>query len=389
MKKNLYILLSFATILLAWCTNNQTSQINPDEWMSQHWSSIEDSFSAQVDNFQYIQDLENYLSLNTLSISQDQPYTSDFSFSADFDQKSSVQWWVQFSQQKVSKSHNLESADIQLSIKAEQPWDTTDPFDLFWDFSLLYQDNEMYANLHEFQLNMWEWNSVAKMYTLLSNLLINKWVDLEIHKDWIISLDQDEDDRLLNIISNLKNTLNNMDIETNTTKLIDAVNWYINLWISTDWLTLVNQDSTYFQNNTDIQKSFTWNFEWNQSSFDLSFTASKDWLDFHLYNIKSNNEPTDTEFFLSIQQDKKSEYDIDFSSFKSQQKTTSLKWSIKIADTIKFSADFVLEPLELISGETISGKLNWSVTKKSWIWDREIPQLSWDILSLSELLSSL
>jgi len=396
MKKNLFIVLSFVAVLLAWCTSDQISQIDPDTWTSKHWTTVDESFSSQLNDFQYIQDLENYLSFNKLSISQDQPYTSDFSFSADFDKNSSVQWWIEFSQSKISKSHDLETSNIQISIKAEDPNGTSDPFDLFWNLTLLYQDNEMYAKLHQFQLNMWEWNTVAKMYSLLSDLLIEKWVNLEVNSWWVISIDQDENERILNIVSNLKNTLAANDTVSNLSKLINAANWFIDLWISADGLQLTSQESTYFQDwKESIQKSFTWHFEWSQSAFDLSFTASKNWLDFHLYNIQSYDSSTssyvdtDAEFLCSIQQDGKSEYLIDFASFKSQQKTTSLNWTIKYGDTVKFSADFVLEPLELISWESISWELKWTLIKKSWVWDSEIPELTGNILSLSDLLSSL
>jgi hypothetical protein len=396
MKRNLFIVLSFVAVLLAWCTSDQISQIDPATWTSKHWTTVDESFSSQLNDFQYIQDLENYLSFNRLSISQDQPYTSDFSFSADFDKNSSVQWWIEFSQSKISKSHDLETSNIQISIKAEDPNGTSDPFDLFWNLTLLYQNNEMYAKLHQFQLNMWEWNAVAKMYSLLSDLLIEKWVNLEVNSWWVISIDQDENERILNIVSNLKNTLAANDTVSNLSKLINAANWFIDLWISADGLQLTSQESTYFQDwKESIQKSFTWHFEWSQSAFDLSFTASKNWLDFHLYNIQSYDSSTssyvntDAEFLFSIQQDGKSEYLIDFASFKSQQKTTSLNWTIKYGDTVKFSADFILEPLELISWESISWELKWTLTKKSWAWDSEIPELTGNILSLSDLLSSL
>ena len=56
---------------------------------------------------------------------------------------------------------------------------------------------------------------------------------------------------------------------------------------------------------------------------------------------------------------------------------------------MKFSIDFVLEPLEIIEWQKISWKMEWSIVKESWEWDGEIPEISGDILSLSDLLSSL
>ena len=38
-----------------------------------------------------IQDLEDFISYNILSITEDKPYTSDFSFVAEFDEKSTIQ----------------------------------------------------------------------------------------------------------------------------------------------------------------------------------------------------------------------------------------------------------------------------------------------------------
>jgi hypothetical protein len=48
-------------------------------------------FNSQVEEFQYIKDLENFIFYNVLSITEDKPFISDFSFSAEFDKKSSLQ----------------------------------------------------------------------------------------------------------------------------------------------------------------------------------------------------------------------------------------------------------------------------------------------------------
>ena len=52
---------------------------------------MEDSFSKQLDGAQYIMDLEKFLSYDILSITEDIPFVSDFSFSAKFDEESSIQ----------------------------------------------------------------------------------------------------------------------------------------------------------------------------------------------------------------------------------------------------------------------------------------------------------
>jgi hypothetical protein len=92
---------------------------------------------------------------------------------------------------------------------------------------------------------------------------------------------------------------------------------------------------------------------------------------------------------FSIKEKGKSEYSVSFQSIKAQQKVADLHWKIEYKDNMKFSIDFVLEPLEIISWQKISWKMKWGITKKSWEWINEIPELSGEILSLSDLLSSL
>jgi hypothetical protein len=58
-------------------------------------------------------------------------------------------------------------------------------------------------------------------------------------------------------------------------------------------------------------------------------------------------------------------------------------------DMVKLSANFVLEPLEIVSWQIIEWKLEWNINKKSWIDDQEFPEISWEIVSISEILSSL
>jgi hypothetical protein len=58
-------------------------------------------------------------------------------------------------------------------------------------------------------------------------------------------------------------------------------------------------------------------------------------------------------------------------------------------DKVDISADFVLEPLELIAWEKISWKLDGYITKKSGEIGEDFPELTGNVLSLSELISSL
>ena len=142
MKKNLFVILSCLAISLAWCTTSdkQVTKIDSQEW--------EQLFNSQIEEFQYIKDFEDFVSYNILSITEDKPYNSDLSFSAKFDKNSSLQWWVEYSQKKFSKAHDLEVSDINLNIETQSTQEDTEPFDLSWSVSLLYKGNEMYANLH-------------------------------------------------------------------------------------------------------------------------------------------------------------------------------------------------------------------------------------------------
>ena len=397
MKKNLFIILSFFAVLLAWCTSSdkQVTKIDPQEW--------EQLFDNQVEEFQYIKDLDNYLSYNVESLTEDKSFTSDLYLSAKFDENSSLQWWAEFSQKKTSKTHNLETADIDVNIEAQKQEGDLEPFNLSWSISLLYKDNEMYANLHNFGVFMWEWNMAAKMYTLLWDLLIDNWVDLEVHSGWFVSLDENEDKRLPYIVWTLKNVLKSEWIKEDSpnflgwiARLIDTVNSHIDLWISTNELTMISHEISYSElSDKTIQKEFVWTFQWKESAFDLSFISSKKWLDVHLYNIREYDEDMqdykslDSELLFSIQEIKKSEYSVNFQSLKSEKKIADIQWKIKYMDKVDISADFVLEPLELIAWEKISWKLDGYITKKSGEIDEYFPELTGNVLSLSELISSL
>lgn len=393
MKKNLFIILSLFAVSLVWCTNSdkKVTEIDGQEW--------ERLFNSQIESFQYINDFKDFISYNVSSITEDKPYNSDLSFSVKFDKDSSLQWWVDFSQKKYSKAHDLELSDIVLDIETKSTENNAEPFDLSWSLSLLYKGNEMYANLHNLWVFMWEGNVAAKMYTLLWWMIIDKWVDLEVNSGWVFSVDKNEN--LAYIVWTIKNVLkteniiDSPDFLWSVSELIDYINSYIDLWVSTDELKVIRGDVVYFEESKDIQKEFTWSFQWKISSFNLSFLASKKWLDVHIYNIKSYNEDvadfvdSEQDFKFSIQEKKPSEYLVSFQSVKNQQKIADLHWEIKYEDAMKFSIDFVLEPLEIIEWQKISWKMEWSIIKESWEWDGEIPEISGDILSLSDLLSSL
>ena len=393
MKKNLFIILSLFAVSLVWCTNSdkKVTEIDGQEW--------ERLFNSQIESFQYINDFKDFISYNVSSITEDKPYNLDLSFSVKFDKDSSLQWWVDFSQKKYSKAHDLELSDIVLDIETKSTENNAEPFDLSWSLSLLYKGNEMYANLHNLWVFMWEGNVAAKMYTLLWWMIVDKWVDLEVNSGWVFSVDKNE--RLPFIVWTVENVLKTEDISNSpnflwsVVELMDFVNSYIDLWISTDEMKFITGNVVYLEKSKNIQKEFTWSFLWKKSSFDLSFFVSKEWLDIHIYNIKNYDEDVvdsvdnEQDFMFSIKEKGKSEYSVSFQSIKAQQKVADLHWKIEYKDNMKFSIDFVLEPLEIISWQKISWKMEWDITKKSWEWINEIPGLSGEILSLSDLLSSL
>ena len=69
MKKNLFFLLLFATVLLAWCFNSddQFTEIDLDNWISDGWLSVEQTFNNQIEESQYLKDIEKYISYDILS----------------------------------------------------------------------------------------------------------------------------------------------------------------------------------------------------------------------------------------------------------------------------------------------------------------------------------
>lgn len=404
MKKKLLVLLSFLSLLLVWCSssNNQVTKIDPEKWFSEKWISVEEAFDKEMDQSQYIKDFEKIISYNVLLITGDKPFTSDFSFTAKFDENSSLQWWVDLLRKKISDSYNVEFSDVDFSIRADQQWEKVEPFDLSWNLSILYENGEVYANLHDLDVFMWEWNIVAKMYTLLWDLVIGNWVNLEVHSWWIVTIDESGDKKLPYLIWTIKNVLSTRDIQSGSNflwsivEVISVASSYIDLWISTDELTMSDYEISYFElPDKTIQKEFIWFFQWKDSSFDLSFIASKNWLEVHLYNIKKYNEDAlsyedvEREFMLLIKESGQSEYLVNFESLNSEQKVLDLQGEVKYGDIINFSGNFILEPLEIMIWQKISWKLYWSIEKKSWEWDKKIPELTGNVLLRSELLDAL
>lgn len=404
MKKNLLILTSFAVVLLAWCNNSTTTEIDPNTWISAEWLSVENVFDQQVEETQYIQDLQDFISYNILLTTEDKPFISEASINANFDNNSSVQWWLAFSENKYSKSRDSENREIVFDIKAEESQDDTEPFYASWSLSLLYQNNDMYANIHNFGVFMWEGNMLAKMYTLLWESLVDQWVDLEAHSGGIVVLNEKEDIKLQYILWTLKNVLKSEWVKEDSpnflngvAELIDTMNSYIDLWISTNNLSLQSVDSIkYFElKNWIIQKEFVWKFKWSESAFELSFVACQQWLEVRFYNIKRYDEDaadyvdTDYDISFSIQEDAKSDYSIKFQSSQSKQVVVDIDWNLKYNNWAEFDGKFILEPLELIQWQKISWNFEWKIIKKLPDGSEIMPETSWEIISLSSILSSL
>ena len=403
MKKFLFVILSLVAVLLAGCnkSTNQLIEVNPVERESENWVSIEESFNNQVEWYQYLKDLEDFISYEVLSITENKPFNSKIWFTANFDEKSSVQWWVDFSEKKLSQNKDLELFDIDFSVNIQNDENDAEPIDTQWSISVLYQNNELYANIHDFDLYMWEWNVVAKMYSLIWDMLVDKWVDLEVNSWWIISVDTDKDTKLSYIVWTIKNVLKTQsdspDFLWSVVELIDMINGYINLWISTDELKVNSEDISYFELvDWNIQKQFTWEFLGKDSSFMMSFVTSENWLSLRIFDIKEYDEDLsdyrdmDLEFLFSVEENKKSEYNVWFKSIKYRQTVADIQWKIKYWDAVDFDANFLLEPIELADGQKISWKMQWNIEKTFWEWGMQIPEIPADsIISFSEILWSM
>lgn len=402
MKKNLLIFLSFAAILIAWCTNsnNNVTNIDQENWVSNEWLSVEEVFNQQIEETQYILDLTDFLSYETLSKLEDKPYTSEYNVSAKLDEKSEVQWNVDFSQNKISKSHNLENSEMSFDVSASMKNWELDPFSASWSLSFLYQNDNMYANLHKFGLLMWdgsEENMTAKMYTLLLEMIENRWIDLEVNDWWLFAVNNNS--KLSYILWCLENVLEAWEENIGTTmiELIDAINSSIDLGISTNKLSIKSlEDIKYWElKDWAIQKSFGWVLEWSDSSFNVSFAASKHWLELHIYNIKEfdptsqNFKDTNKESYISIKETKKSEYDIKIWAGNKNEKEINMEWTITYKQPVKVLLDFTTNSKDILQWKKLSWKIEINVLNKFSDGNEVIEELTWDVLLLSDLLWTL
>lgn len=390
MKKNIIIWLSLLFCFLYGCWDKQPTPINDTNRKSENWLSINETFNKQIENAQYISDLQDFFQLNDNE-------SIKTKINAKFDEKSTLQWRFNFSKDKISIWKD-ENSEITFDIVANSTQNNKEPFETSWSLSLLYKNDEVYVQLHSFWLFMWEENIKAKMYTLLLDLVRDKRVNLEVHSSWFIQIDENSNPEKL--AENLKNILAisndtwNPDFIQNLSEFIETINWYTDLWISTEELSMNSpQEISYSElNDWIIQKEFTWHFKSKDSIFDLSFVANTQWISINIFNMQSRNgenyENLDSDFSLSINETTKWKYKFDIESSKLKQKVIDCKWTIEYWDIVKISWNFILEPIELIAGQKISWKLTGTVSKDN-SWKLKLPELTWNILLFNELLNSL
>ena len=372
------------------CWNKQPTPIDSSTWKSESWLSVDESFNKQIEHANYILDLQNFFQWNDNE-------NIKTKINAKFDEKSTLQWWFNFTKDKTSIWKD-ENSEILFDIVANSIQDNKKPFETSWSLSLLYKDNEVYVQLHKFWLFMWEENINAKMYALLLDLIRDKRVNLEVHNDWLVKID--ENSNLEKLSENLKNIITIQDEEwnskllSNLSEFIKTINWYISLWISTEELTMdsTREESYSELDNWLLQKEFTWHFKSKESYFDFSFIASTKWISIHIFNIKTKNdenfEDLDSDFYLYAEETNKWTYKYEIQSSKLKQKVINIKWTIEYWNIVNISWIFVLEPIELITGQKISWKLTWIISKNS-SEIHKLPELTWDILLFNELLNSL
>jgi hypothetical protein len=294
--------------------------------------------------------------------------------------------------------------EIAFDVKAEESQDDLEPFYASWSLSLVYQNNEMYANIHDFWVYMWEENMVAKFYTLLWDSLIDQWVDLEAHTGWIITLNEKEDTKLQYIAWTFKKVLQSEWVEEDSpnflngvAELIDTVNSHVDLWISTNALSLLTKETKYFQlPDWSIQRTFTWAFHWEDSEFSLALISDKKWLQVHLYDIKEfdieaqSYKPTDVEIIFSVKENSKSDYSLNFQSLKESQTTVNIDWTLKYNNQVDFAGKFLLDNTsDFNQWQKISWSINWKIIKQSPKGDEIFNEVSWETILLSTILSSL
>ena len=143
-----------------------------------------------------------------------------------------------------------------------------------------------------------------------------------------------------------------------------------------------------------IWKIFKWSLTANENKFNIDIDFSQKWFHIYLYNVSEFDEDVqefedrEIEFDINLEKNKKSEYSISIRSSKSRQKTLDIVWKLSYDESLIFSANFILEPHEIIAGQKISWKIDGEIRKIDSL-NKEIPQISWETLSISKISETL
>ena len=91
---------------------------------------------------------------------------------------------------------------------------------------------------------------------------------------------------------------------------------------------------------------------------------------------------------ISIQDNKKSNYDVALLITQNWYTIADIQGVIDFWKTAKVSAKFILQP-ELLAWEIVSWSLSGNISKRSPKGSEKIPEISWEIVKLSDVLWSL
>lgn len=395
MKKNLIIFLSLP-LFLFWCTNNTANEIDAETRQTNEWLTANQEFSQQIKESKIISDFSNFFSEAPSSLKNNDFLVSTTDVNWHFDEQSSVIGNISFRKSTTKSNIKDELSEITFDINSESK-DNSDPLVTSWNLSLLYKNWWLYTMLHNFWIYMWEWNMNAKIYGLFANLLIDRRIDLEVNNEWgIVSVSDDtEPSEIINsfiefiIMSNDSND-HNIIISKNAETFLNFIDSYTKLWFSTEWLTL-SDSSESFSTFSDwtIQKFFSWDFTCNETSFILTALSSAKWFEIAIWNIHSLIDNSDLDYEISISiEENKSDYHLKVTTIKSWQHTLNIDWNIRFNDSLNFDGNVILQPLQLIAWQKISGNINWTISREIST-NFEFPQLTWNILLLHEVLEAM
>ena len=397
MQKFLSILLLIPLILLVGCTSDTPQNINIDWLTPEEWLTVSNTFNKQIEETKIFSDSSNLFSVTTGNLNDNESILSKLSLTGTFDETSSIQGNIYFSKETKKLTNKNENSEISFDIDIKATTWNLDPLSTQWSLSLLYQNKWLYTLLHNFSIDMWEWNISAKMYWLFSDLLVDRRIDLEAGGWWIINVDENAPTSLelinelkLILQSSNKNTEEMIETSKNIEDLLKAISSYSKLWFTPSWLILTSTQETFSEfSDWIIQKSFSGMFQNSEVNFILSYLASQKWIEISIWNIISNenNIPLDYETYISLKP-KKSSYDVIIKSLKAEQEVSHIEWNLKIDNELTFRWTILFESLNLLQWQDISGDIEckFSNSKSN---DISLPPLSWSLLMLSDIIKSI